>query len=91
MKNIVGYYRYMMQKSLPLKLTIITIFITFPLSIVFTIVCLSLDCTYSTLYQPCSYLTQNNPNECLADSLHFCCGQEGNLTCLNYTSCIIKP
>ena len=75
MKNITGYFQFMMQRSLPLKTTVIVIFLSFPTSIIFTIVCLSLSCSYSTLYQPCSYLTAHNPNECTDNSVWMCCGQ----------------
>ncbi len=74
MKNIVGYYQFMMQRSLALKLTSLLVLLSFPLSIIFTIVCLSLDCSYSTLYQPCSYLTNSNPSECRVDGQALCCG-----------------
>jgi hypothetical protein len=62
MKNITGYFQFMLQRSLTLKITAIILLLAFPLSIIFTIVCLSLTCSYSSLYQPCSYLTTNNPN-----------------------------
>ena len=91
MKNIAGYYQFMMRRSLPLKITAIVIFLSFPISIIFTIACLSLSCSYSTLYQPCSYLTQDNPNECTLNSVTTCCGQDGDLTCLGYSNCVIKP
>lgn len=74
MKNIAGYYQFMMQRSLPLKIVVIVILLSFPSSIIFTVACLSLSCTYSTLFQPCSYLTPDNPNDCTENSLKMCCG-----------------
>ena len=61
MQNITGYYRFMLQRSLPLKITLILVLLSFPLSIVFTITCLALDCSYSVFYRSCSYLAPENP------------------------------
>ena len=91
MRNTVSYFRLMMQRSLPLKITVFLLLISFPLSIVFTIVCLCLHCSYSNFYQSCSYLVYNNPYECYANGNILCCGLEGSMTCQGYYNCVIKP
>ena len=91
MHNITGYYQFMMQQSLPIRISLWTSIITFLLSIIFTIICLSFDCTYSVFYKPCSYLTPNNPYSCDLSDVFYCCGEIGNVSCGEYGQCVVKP
>ena len=91
MQNIRGYYKFMMEQSLSIRISIWTAIITFLLSIAFTIICLSFNCSYSVFYKPCSYLIPNNPYSCEIGTAFFCCGVEGNLVCGEYNQCVVKP
>jgi hypothetical protein len=91
MHNIVGYYRFMMQRSMALRVALWAALISFPLSIVLTIACLALDCTYSVFFKPCSYLLPSNPYECLQAGTQYCCGKEGGLACEAWPACMLKP
>ena len=91
MHNIRGYYSFMMQQSLAIRISLWTAIITFLLSLVFTIVCLSFDCTYSVFYKPCSYLLPDNPYGCDANNNFYCCGVQGDTSCGEYSQCLIKP
>lgn len=68
MHNIRGYYHFMMEQSLAIRVSLWAAAITFLLSIAFTIICLSFDCTYSVFYKPCSYLLPDNPYSCDTES-----------------------
>lgn len=91
MRNMMSYYRFMMQRSLALKITIFVMLFTFPTSIILTIVCLALNCSFSHYYQSCPYLVYQNPYECPANGQIYCCGMEGSLICQGYFNCVIKP
>jgi preprotein translocase subunit SecG len=91
MHNIRGYYHFMMEQSLAIRVSLWTAAITFLLSIAFTIICLSFDCTYSVFYKPCSYLLPDNPYSCETASQFLCCGVTGNISCGEYSQCLVKP
>ena len=91
MPNIVGYYRFMLKRSIPLRVTLYGALVTFPLSIAFTIACLILDCSYSIFYHPCSYAIEDNPYECSIGKVEYCCGSLGEMHCGKYDNCQFKP
>lgn len=77
--NVVGYYRFMMQQSLPLRVSLSLAILTFPLAITLTLVCLIIDCSYSTLARPCSFLVPTSPTDCSDQGQDYCCGGQGQL------------
>lgn len=91
MMNLMGYYRFLMQRSLALKIVIFVMLLSLPLSLIATIVCLSLSCSFSSYYRSCNYLIYSNPYECPADGQLLCCGTQGSLACQGYFNCLIKP
>ncbi len=91
MMNLIGYYRFLMQRSLALKIVIFVMLLSFPLSIVATIVCFSLRCSFSSYYRSCYYLTSSNPYECPVNDQMLCCGVQGSLSCQGYYNCLVKP
>jgi len=74
MRNLMNYYQFMMQRSLPLKITIFVMLISFPFSLIITIISFAMNCPFSAYSRSCFYLFYNNPYECPVNGQQLCCG-----------------